>query len=127
MAVIRVWISKPSPSLGEAALLCAALPPTIQRIAGSWRRRSASFTSQGNELACALEVIVDAADRGDVGVSLHRCREAGNLNAVSVVSRRTVRVVTGTVGVVGPCGVHAKNEGKARVISELDIYVTSGT
>ena len=25
--------------------LAAALPPTIQRIAGSWRRRSASFTS----------------------------------------------------------------------------------
>src|SRR5262249_57778538 len=32
--------------LGEATLLlCAALPLTIQRIAGSWRRRSASFTS----------------------------------------------------------------------------------
>ena len=30
---------------GEAALLCAALPPIIQRMAGSWRRRSASFTS----------------------------------------------------------------------------------
>jgi hypothetical protein len=27
--------------LREAALRCAALPPTIQRIAGSWRRRSA--------------------------------------------------------------------------------------
>jgi hypothetical protein len=30
---------------GDAAALKAALPPTIQRIAGSWRRRSASFTS----------------------------------------------------------------------------------
>ena len=31
--------------LGETALASAALPPTIQRIAGSCRRRSASFTS----------------------------------------------------------------------------------
>src|SRR5262249_1830767 len=31
--------------LGDAARPCAALPPTIQRMAGSWRRRSASFTS----------------------------------------------------------------------------------
>src|SRR6516162_2899690 len=38
-------VSKRPIWLGEAALLCAALPPTIQRIAGSWRRRSASFTS----------------------------------------------------------------------------------
>src|SRR5215831_18257109 len=38
-------VSKRPIWLGEAALRCAASPPTIQRIAGSWRRRSASFTS----------------------------------------------------------------------------------
>ena len=37
-------VSKRPTWLGEAALPCAALPPTIQRIAGSWRGRSASFT-----------------------------------------------------------------------------------
>src|SRR4030081_2795967 len=38
-------VSKRPIWLGDAAQLCDALPPTIQRIAGSWRRRSASFTS----------------------------------------------------------------------------------
>src|SRR3984893_11299055 len=38
-------VSKRPIWLGDAAQLRDALPPTIQRIAGSWRRRSASFTS----------------------------------------------------------------------------------
>ena len=38
-------VSKRPIWLGDAAALKAALPPTIQRTAGSWRRRSASFTS----------------------------------------------------------------------------------
>src|ERR1700730_1213005 len=43
-------VSKQPIWLGDAAQLCDALPPTIQRIAGSWRRRSASFTSSENRL-----------------------------------------------------------------------------
>src|SRR6516162_8925988 len=45
LGAVSHCVSKRPIRLGEAALLCAALPPTIQRIAGSWRRRSASFTS----------------------------------------------------------------------------------
>jgi hypothetical protein len=45
VSVASHCVSKRPIWLGEAAQARAALPPTIQRIAGSWRSRSASFTS----------------------------------------------------------------------------------
>src|SRR5262249_8757750 len=45
LSVASHCVSKRPIWLGEAARPTTALPPTIQRIAGSCRRRSASFTS----------------------------------------------------------------------------------
>src|SRR5262249_32780345 len=45
IAALEALADDADPAALDAAALKAALPPTMQRIAGSWHRRSASFTS----------------------------------------------------------------------------------